>query len=157
MSTDQGLVVPVLRDADAMGLAEIEKRIGDLGKRARDGKLAMEELTGGTFSITNGGIFGSLMSTPILNPPQVGILGMHEIQERRDGHGRRPDRGPADDVPGALLRPPHHRRPRGGELPGPASRSASRRRSGCCWTLDASLPSGALRVYAGMSQSEYAS
>ncbi|MFO1069036.1 MAG: 2-oxoglutarate dehydrogenase complex dihydrolipoyllysine-residue succinyltransferase [Geminicoccaceae bacterium] len=82
VSTDSGLLVPVLRDADAMSLADIEKKIGDLGKRAREGKLAMEELTGGTFSITNGGIFGSLMSTPILNPPQSAILGMHKIQDR---------------------------------------------------------------------------
>ena len=82
VSTEQGLVVPVLRDADAASLAGIEKTIADLGKRARDGKLAMEELTGGTFTITNGGIFGSLLSTPILNPPQVAILGMHKIQER---------------------------------------------------------------------------
>jgi 2-oxoglutarate dehydrogenase E2 component (dihydrolipoamide succinyltransferase) len=82
VSTDQGLLVPVLRDADHASLAEIEKRIGDLGKRARDGKLAMEELQGGTFSITNGGTFGSLLSTPIINPPQVGILGMHKIQQR---------------------------------------------------------------------------
>jgi 2-oxoglutarate dehydrogenase E2 component (dihydrolipoamide succinyltransferase) len=82
VSTDSGLLVPVLRDAEAMGLADIEKSIGDLGKRAREGKLAMEELTGGTFSITNGGIFGSLMSTPILNPPQSAILGMHKIQDR---------------------------------------------------------------------------
>jgi 2-oxoglutarate dehydrogenase E2 component (dihydrolipoamide succinyltransferase) len=82
VSTDQGLVVPVLREAEHMGLAQIEKAIADLGKRAREGKLAIEELTGGTFSITNGGIFGSLMSTPILNPPQSGILGMHKIQQR---------------------------------------------------------------------------
>lgn len=82
VSTDQGLVVPVIRDADQASLADIEKRIGDLGKRAREGKLAIEDLQGGTFSITNGGIFGSLLSTPILNPPQVGILGMHKIQER---------------------------------------------------------------------------
>ena len=82
VSSDAGLVVPVVRDADAMGLAQIEAAIADLGKRARDGKLAMEELTGGTFTITNGGIFGSMMSTPILNPPQVGILGMHNIVER---------------------------------------------------------------------------
>jgi 2-oxoglutarate dehydrogenase E2 component (dihydrolipoamide succinyltransferase) len=82
VSTEQGLVVPVVRDADALSLADIEKKIGDLGRRARDGKLAMEDLTGGTFSITNGGVFGSLMSTPILNPPQVAILGMHRIQER---------------------------------------------------------------------------
>jgi 2-oxoglutarate dehydrogenase E2 component (dihydrolipoamide succinyltransferase) len=82
VSTEQGLVVPVVRDADAMSLAGIEKRIGDLGKRARDGKLAMEELTGGTFTITNGGVFGSMLSTPILNPPQVGILGMHATRQR---------------------------------------------------------------------------
>ena len=97
----------------------IEKKIADLGKRARDGKLAMEDLTGGTFTITNGGVFGSMLSTPILNPPQVGILGMHATKQRRGGDARRLDPGPADDVPGALLRPPHHRRPRGGELPGP--------------------------------------
>ncbi|MCS6779969.1 MAG: 2-oxoglutarate dehydrogenase complex dihydrolipoyllysine-residue succinyltransferase [Geminicoccaceae bacterium] len=82
VSTDQGLVVPVVRDADQLSMAEIEKRIADLGKRAREGRLAIEELQGGTFTITNGGIFGSLLSTPILNPPQVGILGMHKIQKR---------------------------------------------------------------------------
>ncbi len=77
-----GLVVPVVRDADRMSFAEIEKAIADFGRRARDGALKLEELTGGTFSITNGGIYGSLMSTPILNPPQSAILGMHKIQER---------------------------------------------------------------------------
>jgi 2-oxoglutarate dehydrogenase E2 component (dihydrolipoamide succinyltransferase) len=77
-----GLVVPVIRDVDAMGFAEIERAIADFGRRARDGALKLEELTGGTFSITNGGVYGSLMSTPILNPPQSGILGMHKIQER---------------------------------------------------------------------------
>jgi len=77
-----GLVVPVVRDADRMGFAEIEKAIADYGRRARDGALKLEELIGGTFSITNGGIYGSLMSTPILNPPQSAILGMHKIQER---------------------------------------------------------------------------
>ncbi len=82
VSTPNGLVVPVVRDADQMSLADIEKKIADLGKRARDGKLVIEEMTGGTFTITNGGIFGSLMSTPILNPPQSGILGMHKIQPR---------------------------------------------------------------------------
>ncbi|HEX9463717.1 MAG TPA: 2-oxoglutarate dehydrogenase complex dihydrolipoyllysine-residue succinyltransferase [Alphaproteobacteria bacterium] len=82
VSTPQGLVVPVVRDADQLGFAEIEKKIADLGKRARDGKLSIDEMTGGTFTITNGGIFGSLMSTPILNPPQSGILGMHKIQPR---------------------------------------------------------------------------
>ncbi|WP_368415626.1 2-oxoglutarate dehydrogenase complex dihydrolipoyllysine-residue succinyltransferase [Falsiroseomonas sp.] len=77
-----GLVVPVLRNADQLGFAQIEKAIGDFGRRARDGALKLEELTGGSFTITNGGIYGSLMSTPILNPPQSGILGMHKIQER---------------------------------------------------------------------------
>ena len=77
-----GLVVPVLRDAHGMGFAEIEKRIADFGKRVRDGQLKLEEMSGGSFTITNGGIYGSLMSTPILNPPQSGILGMHKIQDR---------------------------------------------------------------------------
>lgn len=82
VSTDKGLVVPVLRNAENMSLAEIENGIRDFGTRARDGKLGIEEMTGGTFTITNGGVFGSLMSTPILNPPQAAILGMHKIQER---------------------------------------------------------------------------
>jgi 2-oxoglutarate dehydrogenase E2 component (dihydrolipoamide succinyltransferase) len=82
VSSERGLVVPILRDADQMSYAEIEKTIRDLGLRARDGKLGIEELTGGTFSITNGGIFGSMLSTPILNPPQSAILGMHSIQQR---------------------------------------------------------------------------
>lgn len=82
VSTPRGLVVPVVRDADHMSFAEIESTIGDLGRRAQDGKLSIDELTGGTFSITNGGVFGSLLSTPILNPPQSAILGMHKIQER---------------------------------------------------------------------------
>ncbi len=77
-----GLVVPVLRNADQMGFAQIERAIGDFGKRARDGALKLDELSGGTFTITNGGVYGSLMSTPILNAPQSGILGMHKIQER---------------------------------------------------------------------------
>ncbi|MFM8750679.1 2-oxoglutarate dehydrogenase complex dihydrolipoyllysine-residue succinyltransferase [Rhabdaerophilum sp.] len=82
VGTDKGLVVPVLRDADHLGLAGIEKGIADFGKRARDGQLKIEEMAGGTFTITNGGIYGSLMSTPILNAPQSGILGMHKIHER---------------------------------------------------------------------------
>ena len=82
VSTDRGLVVPVLRDTDAMGLADIEKKIIEYGTKAKDGKLGIEDMTGGTFTITNGGIFGSLLSTPILNPPQTAILGMHKIQER---------------------------------------------------------------------------
>jgi 2-oxoglutarate dehydrogenase E2 component (dihydrolipoamide succinyltransferase) len=82
VSTPTGLIVPVIRDADQKSFADIEKSIVDLGTRARDGKLAIDELQGGTFTITNGGIFGSLMSTPILNPPQSAILGMHKIQDR---------------------------------------------------------------------------
>ena len=82
VGTEKGLVVPVVRDADAMSLAEIEKEIGALGKKARDGQLSIDDMQGGTFTISNGGIYGSLMSTPILNAPQSGILGMHKIQER---------------------------------------------------------------------------
>jgi len=82
VGSPQGLVVPVVRDCEALSMAEIEAKIGDFGKRARDGKLTIEEMQGGTFTITNGGVFGSLMSTPILNPPQSAILGMHKIQQR---------------------------------------------------------------------------
>ena len=82
VSTDRGLVVPVVREADALGLAQIEDQINEYGQKARAGKLSLEELSGGTFTISNGGIFGSLMSTPILNAPQTGVLGMHKIQER---------------------------------------------------------------------------
>jgi 2-oxoglutarate dehydrogenase E2 component (dihydrolipoamide succinyltransferase) len=82
VSTPNGLVVPVLRDADFMSIADVEAAIRDLGLRARDNKLTIDDITGGTFTVTNGGVFGSLMSTPILNPPQTGILGMHKIQER---------------------------------------------------------------------------
>ena len=82
VGTEKGLVVPVVRDADRLSLAEIEKTIADFGKRARDGQLSINEMQGGTFTITNGGIYGSLMSTPILNAPQSGILGMHKIQDR---------------------------------------------------------------------------
>jgi 2-oxoglutarate dehydrogenase E2 component (dihydrolipoamide succinyltransferase) len=82
VGTEQGLVVPVVRDADALSFADIEKKISELGLKARDGKLTIEDLTGGTFTISNGGVYGSLMSTPILNPPQSGILGMHKIQPR---------------------------------------------------------------------------
>jgi 2-oxoglutarate dehydrogenase E2 component (dihydrolipoamide succinyltransferase) len=82
VGTDKGLVVPVVRDADRMSLAEIEREIGNLGAKARDGDLKLEDLQGATFTISNGGVYGSLMSTPILNSPQSGILGMHKIQER---------------------------------------------------------------------------
>ena len=88
VGTEQGLVVPVLRDADGLSFAEIERSIADLGAKARDGALSMAELTGGTFTISNGGVYGSMLSTPILNPPQSGILGMHRIEQRpvaRDG------------------------------------------------------------------------
>ena len=82
VSTSGGLVVPVLRDADFMSLADVEAAVSDMGRRARDNKLTIDDMTGGTFTLTNGGVFGSLLSTPILNPPQTGILGMHKIQER---------------------------------------------------------------------------
>ncbi len=82
VSSPRGLVVPVLRDADGLTLAEIEDQIRDYSIKARDGKLSIDEMTGGTFTISNGGVFGSLLSTPILNPPQTAILGMHKIQER---------------------------------------------------------------------------
>jgi 2-oxoglutarate dehydrogenase E2 component (dihydrolipoamide succinyltransferase) len=82
VGTEQGLVVPVVKDAEHMSIAEIEAKITELGRRAREGKLSIDELTGGTFTISNGGVYGSLMSTPILNPPQSGILGMHKIQQR---------------------------------------------------------------------------
>jgi len=82
VASPRGLVVPILRDAGELTLAEIEKKIGDYGTRAQEGKLAIEELTGGTFSISNGGVFGSMLSTPIINPPQSAILGVHATRER---------------------------------------------------------------------------
>ena len=82
VGTERGLVVPVIRDADALGLAQIEDQVTEYGARARDGKLSLEDLQGGTFTISNGGVFGSLMSTPVLNPPQTAILGMHKVQDR---------------------------------------------------------------------------
>ena len=82
VGTEKGLVVPVVRDADELSIAGVEKKIGEFGRKARDGKLSIEEMQGGTFTISNGGVYGSLMSTPILNAPQSAILGMHKIQER---------------------------------------------------------------------------
>jgi 2-oxoglutarate dehydrogenase E2 component (dihydrolipoamide succinyltransferase) len=82
VGAEGGLVVPVIRDADRMGFVDIELSIRDFAKRAQDGSLTLDDLKGGTFTITNGGVFGSLMSTPILNPPQVGILGLHKIADR---------------------------------------------------------------------------
>jgi 2-oxoglutarate dehydrogenase E2 component (dihydrolipoamide succinyltransferase) len=82
VGTERGLVVPVVRDAQRLGFAEIEREIARLAERARENKLSLDELAGGTFTISNGGVYGSLLSTPILNPPQSGILGMHKIQKR---------------------------------------------------------------------------
>ena len=82
MASDQGLVVPNIKDADRKGMLDVSREIAAVAKRARDGKLTMEDLTGGTFTITNGGVFGSLVSTPIINFPQVGILGLHKTQDR---------------------------------------------------------------------------
>jgi len=82
VGSPRGLVVPILRDADTLSMADIESRIKIFGEKAQDGSLSIEEITGGTFTITNGGVFGSLLSTPILNPPQSGILGMHKIEQR---------------------------------------------------------------------------
>ena len=117
VSTERGLVVPVVRDADQLSLAGIEKAVMDFGLRARDNKLKLEELQGGTFSITNGGVFGSLMSTPILNSPQSGILGMHKIQPRPMAIDGKVEIRP-DDVSGADLRSPPGRWPRSRHLPG---------------------------------------
>ncbi len=125
VGTEKGLVVPVVRDADQLSLAEIEKKIGDLGRRAREGQLKIDEMQGGTFTITNGGVYGSLMSTPILNAPQSGILGMHKIQERPVAVARQ-DRNPPDDVSRALLRPPRGGRAGRGDLPGAGEGSAGR-------------------------------
>ena len=111
-------MVPVVRDADAMSLAEIEKAIGALGKKARDGQLALEDLQGGTFTISNGGVYGSLMSTPILNAPQSGILGMHKIQDRPMAVGGQVVIRPMMYL-ALSLRPPRGRRPGRGDLPGP--------------------------------------
>ena len=127
VGTDKGLIVPVVRDCDKLSVAGIEQAIADLGRRARDGQLKLEELQGGTFTITNGGIYGSLMSTPILNAPQSGILGMHKIQERPVVVAGK-DRDPPDDVSGAELRPPRRRRQGGGDLP--RARQGGARRSG---------------------------
>ncbi len=112
-----GLVVPVVRHADTMSFAEIERSVAELGRRARDGALKLEELTGGTFSITNGGVYGSLMSTPILNPPQSAILGMHKIQDRPVAIGKSIEIRPMMYL-ALSVRPPHRRWQGGRELPG---------------------------------------
>ena len=117
IGSERGLVVPIIRDADKLSFADIEKQIADFAARAKDGKLTMEELTGGTFSITNGGVFGSMLSTPIINPPQAAILGIHATKDRpvaENGSGG----DPPDELSRAVLRPPHHRRTRRGAVPG---------------------------------------
>ena len=120
VGTDKGLVVPVVRNVQGMSIAQIEMGIKELAVKARDGRLSVEDMTGGTFTITNGGVYGSLMSTPILNPPQSGILGMHAIKNRAVECPKNPGacRHPTHDVPRAQLRPPHRGRRRGGGLPG---------------------------------------
>ena len=124
VGTEKGLVVPVVRDCRPDVASPRSRRtIADFGKRARDGTLKIEEMQGGTFTITNGGVYGSLMSTPILNAPQSGILGMHKIQERPVVVAGKIEIA-ADDVSRAVLRPPHRRRQRGGDLPGAGQGSA---------------------------------
>ena len=103
VGTPQGLVVPILRNADSLSFAEIESTIADFGRRAREGKLTIAEMQGGTFTITNGGVFGSLLSTPIINPPQSGILGMHKIQKRPVVTKKRRYRCRPYDVSGPFL------------------------------------------------------
>lgn len=128
VSSDRGLVVPVLRNAEFMSLAEVEGTIADFGKKAKAGKLTMEDMQGGTFTISNGGVFGSLLSTPIVIPPQTAILGMHKIQERPMAVNG-PGSDPADDVSCAVLRPSPDRWQGSRDLPGhhegPAGRPGS--------------------------------
>ena len=137
----QGLVVPVLRDADVMSFAQIEQGIREFAGKAENGTLTLEDLRGGTFTITNGGVFGSLLSTPILNPPQVGILGLHKIEDRA-GRRRRPGRGAADDVRRAQLRPSHRRWPRGGAVPGAGQGADRGSRPDAARRADAASPGG---------------
>ena len=118
VSTEKGLMVPVIRDVDRLSFAAVEKAVAGFAVKAREGTISVDDLRGGTFTITNGGIFGSLLSTPILNPPQSGILGMHAIKKRPVVVDDQIV-DPPDDVPRPLLRPPPHRRPRGRQLPGP--------------------------------------
>ena len=106
VGSPRGLVVPILRDADQLSVADIEKKIGEFGQKAKDGKLSMEDLTGGTFSISNGGTFGSMMSTPIINPPQSDSWHSRYQGPRRCR--KRPGRRQADQLSGHVLRPPHH-------------------------------------------------
>ena len=131
------------RTPTARAMLDISRDIVAVAKRARDGKLTMDDLTGGTFTITNGGVFGSLVSTPIINYPQVGILGLHKIAGP-PGRDRRQGRDPADDVRRALVRPPHHRRPAGGAVPGAGQGADGRsgRRCSSSDAVDADEPNG---------------
>ena len=125
VGSPRGLVVPILRNADQMTFADIEKKIAEFGQKAKDGKLSLEELTGGTFSISNGGTFGSMLSTPIINPPQSAILGVHATKDRAVvENGQIVD--PPDELPRDVVRPPHHRRPRSRAGPGRDEGSAGR-------------------------------
>ena len=142
-----GLVVPVIRDADRMSFAEIERAIADFGQRARDGALKLDDLAGGTFSITNGGVYGSLMSTPILNPPQSAILGMHKIQDRPMAIG-----GKIEIRPMMYLALSYdHRIVDGSEAVSFLVRvkERSRTRAGCCWDCDMSEPFDVIVIGAG--------
>jgi 2-oxoglutarate dehydrogenase E2 component (dihydrolipoamide succinyltransferase) len=123
VGSPRGLVVPILRDADQMSLAEIEKQIAEYGKRANEGKLTVQELTGGTYTISNGGAFGSMLSTPIINPPKSAILGVPATKERP---WWRTDKWSADQLPRPVVRPPHHRRARSGAVAGRHQGSAGR-------------------------------
>ena len=125
VASDRGLVVPILRDTEQMSLATIEKEIAAFAGKARNGKLTMEDMSGGTFSITNGGTFGSMMSTPIINAPQSAILGMHNIIERPIAQNGQVVIAP-DDVPRPELRPPHHRRQGSRAVPGDDQEPAGR-------------------------------
>ena len=144
VGTDKGLVVPVVRDCDHKSIADIEKSIADFGRRARDGQLKIDEMQGGTFTITNGGIYGSLMSTPILNAPQSGHS-RHAQDPGTPGGDRRQGRDPPDDVSGAVLRSPRHRRQGSGDLPGP--RQGKPGRSGAAGAGSLILRRGSRRYF----------
>ena len=135
VGTAKGLIVPVLRDCDTKGFAQLEKDIAAYAVKARDGKIGIDDLTGGVFTISNGGTYGSLLSTPILNPPQSGILGMHNIVQRPIAVERRSGR-PPDDVSGALLRSPCGGRQGSRHGPGADQGLRGRSRPGCCWKSD---------------------
>jgi 2-oxoglutarate dehydrogenase E2 component (dihydrolipoamide succinyltransferase) len=116
VGSERGLVVPIIRNADQLTFAQIELTIADFGKRAKDGKITLEELTGGTFSISNGGVFGSMLSTPIINPPQSAILGVHATRDRPVAENGQVVIRPMNYL--ALVRPSHRRRSRGGAVAG---------------------------------------